>query len=60
MPLAQRSPRPVREHKTICLPGSQAEYERVVGDPEGFRKLLDRHIKSNCGTSTVIWCGPPF
>jgi len=46
MPLPRRSPRPVRGHKTICIPCSQAEYERVVGDPEEFRKLLDRHIKA--------------
>ena len=44
MPPAQRSPRPVRGHKTICFPCSPQEYERAVGDPEEFRKLLDRHI----------------
>ena len=27
-------PRPVRGHKTICIPCSQQEYERVVDDPE--------------------------
>ena len=46
MPVAQRSTRPVRGHKTICIPCSQRDYERVVGDPEEFRKLLDRQIEA--------------
>jgi hypothetical protein len=44
MPVAERSPKPVRGQKTICIPCSQQEYEQVVGDPERFRTLLDRHI----------------
>ncbi len=46
MPLAQCSPRPVRGHKTICIPCSSQEYERVVGDPEMFRKFLDRQVEA--------------
>ena len=45
MPVAARSPKPVRGHKTICIPCSRPEYERVVGDPEEFRKLLDQRIE---------------
>jgi hypothetical protein len=44
MPVAQRAPKPVRGHKTICIPCSQHEYERVVDDPEAFRRLLDQQI----------------
>ena len=32
-------------HKTICIPCSQREYERVVDDPEEFRMLLDQRIQ---------------
>ena len=46
MPVAERSPKPVRGHKTICIPCSQQEYERVVDDPEEFRRLLDRQIEA--------------
>jgi hypothetical protein len=46
MPVAERSPKPVRGHKTICIPCSQQEYERVVDDPEQFRGLLDRQIEA--------------
>jgi hypothetical protein len=45
MPVAQRPPQPRRGHRTICIPCSQRDYERVVGDPEEFRKLLDRQIR---------------
>jgi hypothetical protein len=34
MPLAERPTGPMRGHKTICIPCSQREYERVVDDPE--------------------------
>lgn len=44
MPVAERSPKPVRGHKTICIPCSQQQYEQIVGDPEKFRKFLDRQI----------------
>ena len=46
MPVAERSPKPVRGHKTICIPCSQPEYERVVDDPEEFRRLLDQQIEA--------------
>jgi hypothetical protein len=46
MPVAQRSTKPVRGHKTICIPCSQQEYERVVDDPEEFRRLLDQQIQA--------------
>jgi hypothetical protein len=46
MAVTKRSAEPVRGHKTICIPCSPQEYERVVGDPEEFRKLLDRQIEA--------------
>src|SRR3954452_15646825 len=46
MPVAERSPKPVRGHRTICIPCSEQEYERVVDDPEAFRTLLDRQIEA--------------
>ena len=46
MPPAQRPTEPVRGHRTICIPCSQQEYERVVGDPERFRTFLDRHVEA--------------
>ena len=46
MPPAQRPTEPVRGHRTICIPCSRQEYERVVGDPERFRSFLDRHIEA--------------
>jgi hypothetical protein len=46
MSVAQRSSQPLRGHKTICIPCSQRESERVVGDPAEFRKLLDRQIEA--------------
>jgi hypothetical protein len=36
----------VRGQRTICIPCSPQEYQRVVGDPEQFRWWLDRHIGS--------------
>ncbi len=45
MPVAERLSRLLRGHKTICIPGSQRQYERVVDDPEAFRKLLDQQIQ---------------
>jgi hypothetical protein len=47
MPVAEHSSRPIRGHKTICIPCSQPEYEHLVGDPEAFRKFLDRQIEAN-------------
>src|SRR3954471_12904732 len=46
MPVAERSPKPVRGHKTICIPCSQQEYERAVYDPEAFGRLLDQQIEA--------------
>ena len=45
MPVAERLAQPLRGLKTICIPCSQLDYEQVVGDPEAFRKLLDRQIQ---------------
>jgi hypothetical protein len=46
MPVAERLSRPVRGRKTICLPCSQEQYERIVDDPEQFRAFLDRQIEA--------------
>ncbi|MBV8487685.1 MAG: hypothetical protein JO161_05355 [Planctomycetaceae bacterium] len=46
MPVAERSPKPVRGQKTICIPCSQPQYEQVVDDPEAFRRFLDRQIEA--------------
>ena len=46
MPAADPSTPSVRGQKTICIPCSPEEYQRVVGDPEQFRRWLDRHIGS--------------
>ena len=46
MPVAERFSKPVRGQKTICIPCSQQQYERVVGDPEEFRRLLDQQIEA--------------
>jgi hypothetical protein len=46
MPVAERAPKPVRGRKTICIPCSQQEYERVVDDPEAFRRLLNQQIEA--------------
>ena len=32
--------------KTICIPCSQQQYERIVDDPELFREFLDRQIEA--------------
>jgi hypothetical protein len=44
MPPADRTTGPTREPKTICIPCSQQEYERIVDDPARFREFLDRQI----------------
>jgi hypothetical protein len=46
MPVAERAPKPVRGRKTICIPCSEQEYERVVDDPEAFRRLLNQQIEA--------------
>jgi hypothetical protein len=46
MPVTERLSKPVRGQKTICIPCSQQQYERVVDDPEEFRRLLDQQIEA--------------
>jgi hypothetical protein len=46
MPVAARPSQPVRGKKTICIPGSQQQYEQAVDDPERFRTLLDQQIEA--------------
>src|SRR5437660_11961857 len=44
MPVDDRTTGSAREPKTICIPCSQQEYERIVDDPVRFREFLDRQI----------------
>jgi hypothetical protein len=46
MPAADQPP-PVRGRKTICIPCSQQQYERIVVDPERFREYLDQQIEAH-------------
>jgi hypothetical protein len=46
MPAADRSTGPARGPKTICIPRSQEQYERIVDDPVLFRDLLDQQIEA--------------
>ena len=46
MPGAERSSKPVRGQKTICIPCSQQQYEQAVGDPQEFRRLLNQQIEA--------------
>jgi hypothetical protein len=46
MPAADRSTEPTREPKTVCIPCSQEQYQRIVDDPVRFREFLDEHIES--------------
>lgn len=46
MPATNRSTDPARGPKTICIPCSQQEYERIIGDPAVFREFLDRQIEA--------------
>jgi hypothetical protein len=46
MPEAKRPSQPVRGQKTICIPCSQEQYERIVDDPAQFRACLDRQIEA--------------
>jgi hypothetical protein len=39
-----RSIEATRGPKTICIPCSQEQYERIVDDPVRFREFLDRQI----------------
>src|SRR5918992_1266532 len=45
MPVTECSSQPRRGHKTIGIPCSQREYERVVDDPEEFREFLGQQIE---------------
>src|SRR3954462_12319500 len=46
MPVAEPPSQPVRGQKTICMPCSQEQYERIVDDPAQFRACLDRQIQA--------------
>ena len=46
MPVADRSTEPTRRPKTICIPCSQEQYQRIVDDPVLFREFLDRQIEA--------------
>ena len=46
MPEAVRPSQPVRGQKTIGIPCSQQQYERIVDDPALFRAHLDRQIEA--------------
>jgi hypothetical protein len=46
MPVAERPSKLRRGQKTICIPCSSQEYERVVDNPEAFRRLLDQQIEA--------------
>ena len=45
MPATNRSTEPARGPRTICLPCSQEQYERIVDDPARFRQFLDQQIE---------------
>jgi hypothetical protein len=46
MPTSEPSIEPARGHKTICIPCSQQQYERIVDDPMLFREFLGRQIQA--------------
>ena len=46
MPTTDRPIVPARGPKTICIPCSQQEYERIVDEPARFREFLDRLIEA--------------
>ena len=46
MPVAEPPAKLRRGQKTICIPCSPQEYERVVDDPVAFRRLLDQQIEA--------------
>jgi hypothetical protein len=46
MPVADRSTKPTRAPKTIFIPCSQGQYERIVDDPARFREFLDQQIEA--------------
>jgi hypothetical protein len=45
MSAADRSTEPTRGPKTICIPCSREQYERIVDDPVRFREFLDQQIE---------------
>jgi hypothetical protein len=46
MPVAEHLSHPVRGQRTICVPCSREQYERIVDDPAQFRAHLDRQIEA--------------
>src|SRR5512144_349642 len=46
MLVAEHLSQPVRGQKTICIPCSREQYERIVDDPALFRVCLDRQIEA--------------
>jgi hypothetical protein len=46
MSAADRSTEPTRGPRTICIPCSQEQYQRIVDDPVQFREFLDRQIEA--------------
>src|SRR3954467_8187536 len=46
MPTTGHPTGPARGTKTICIPCSQEQYERIVDDPVLFREFLDRQIEA--------------
>jgi hypothetical protein len=46
MPAADRSTESSRGQKTICIPCSQEQYQRIVDDPVRFREFLDPQIEA--------------
>lgn len=46
MPAADRSTESTRGPKTICIPCSQEQYERIIDDPVQFREFLDQQIEA--------------
>jgi hypothetical protein len=47
MPAADHLTEPARGPKTICIPCSQEQYERIVDDPVLFREFLDQQIEAS-------------
>jgi hypothetical protein len=46
MPATCRSTGPTRGSKTICIPCSQEQYQRIVDDTVRFREFLDEQIEA--------------
>ena len=46
MPVAEHSVQPVRGQRTICIPCSPQQYERIIDDPALFRTFLDQQIEA--------------